>query len=184
MDINLFDFYLPEELIAQTPAAKRDESRLLAVNLKDKKYEDKHFFDIINYLNPGDVLVRNNTKVIPARLLGIKEKTGAHCELLLLKQIEGYIKKMKEQGKLPYEPEMTVEFLDDEMLGTGATGVEHRKYSDFTGILRDEEHIYITLDALRAVNLPLRCLDGKENELLEFLEGKLRQHGVQTDARS
>lgn len=89
MNINLFDFYLPEELIAQTPAKKRDESRLLVVNLKEKKYEDKHFFDIIDYLHEGDVLVRNNTKVIPARLLGIKEKTGAHCELLLLKQIEG-----------------------------------------------------------------------------------------------
>ena len=89
MDINLFDFYLPEELIAQKPVQKRDESRLLAVNLKDHTYEDKHFFDITNYLKPGDVLVRNNTKVIPARLLGIKEKTGAHCELLLLKQLEG-----------------------------------------------------------------------------------------------
>ena len=89
MDINLFDFYLPEELIAQKPVQKRDESRLLAVNLKDHTYEDKHFFDITNYLKSGDVLVRNNTKVIPARLLGIKEKTGAHCELLLLKQIEG-----------------------------------------------------------------------------------------------
>ena len=89
MDINLFDFYLPEELIAQKPVQKRDESRLLAVNLKEHTYEDKHFFDITNYLKPGDVLVRNNTKVIPARLLGIKEKTGAHCELLLLKQIEG-----------------------------------------------------------------------------------------------
>ena len=89
MDINLFDFYLPEELIAQKTVQKRDESRLLAVNLKDHTYEDKHFFDITNYLKPGDVLVRNNTKVIPARLLGIKEKTGAHCELLLLKQIEG-----------------------------------------------------------------------------------------------
>lgn len=89
MDINLFDFYLPEELIAQTPAEKRDQSRLLAVNLSNHTYEDKHFFDIIDYLQPGDVLVRNNTKVIPARLLGVKEKTGAHCELLLLKQIEG-----------------------------------------------------------------------------------------------
>ena len=89
MDINLFDFELPEELIAQKPSLKRDESRLLAVNLKNKTYEDKHFFDIINYLQPGDVLVRNNTKVIPARLLGVKEKTGAKCELLLLKQIEG-----------------------------------------------------------------------------------------------
>ena len=89
MDINLFDFYLPEELIAQTPAVKRDESRLLAVNLSKHTYEDRHFFDILEYLKPGDVLVRNNTKVIPARLLGVKEKTGAHCELLLLKQIEG-----------------------------------------------------------------------------------------------
>ena len=89
MDINLFDFYLPEELIAQRPADKRDESRLLAVNLSNQTFEDKHFFDIIDYLNPGDVLVRNNTKVIPARLLGIKEKTGAHCELLLLKQLDG-----------------------------------------------------------------------------------------------
>ena len=89
MDINLFDFYLPEELIAQKPVAKRDESRLLAVNLSNHSYEDRHFFDILEYLHEGDVLVRNNTKVIPARLLGIKEKTGAHCELLLLKQIEG-----------------------------------------------------------------------------------------------
>ena len=89
MDINLFDFYLPDELIAQKPVAKRDESRLLAVNLSKHIYEDRYFFNILDYLKPGDVLVRNNTKVIPARLLGIKEKTGAHCELLLLKQIEG-----------------------------------------------------------------------------------------------
>lgn len=89
MDINLFDFYLPEELIAQKPCEKRDESRLLAINYGAKKYEDKHFFEILDYLKPGDVLVRNNTKVIPARLLGVKEKTGAHCELLLLKQLDG-----------------------------------------------------------------------------------------------
>ena len=89
MDINLFDFYLPEELIAQKPCDKRDHSRLLAINKVNHTYEDKNFYDIIDYLNPGDVLVRNNTKVIPARLLGIKEKTGAHCELLLLKQLDG-----------------------------------------------------------------------------------------------
>lgn len=89
MDINLFDFYLPEELIAQKPCDKRDHSRLLAINYGNKTYEDRHFYDILDYLNPGDVLVRNNTKVIPARLLGIKEKTGAHCELLLLKQLDG-----------------------------------------------------------------------------------------------
>lgn len=89
MDINLFDYYLPTELIAQSPSDKRDHSRLLLVNKSTKTYEDKHFYDIIGYLNEGDVLVRNNTKVIPARLLGIKEKTGAHCELLLLKQLQG-----------------------------------------------------------------------------------------------
>ena len=88
MDINLFDFYLPEELIAQKPSDKRDHSRLLAINKNTKTYEDRHFYDILEYLRPGDVLVRNNTKVIPARLIGIKEITGAHCELLLLKQVE------------------------------------------------------------------------------------------------
>lgn len=89
MDINLFDFDLPEELIAQKPCEKRDHSRLLAINRVNHTYEDKNFYDIIDYLNPGDVLVRNNTKVIPARLLGVKEVTGAHCELLLLKQLDG-----------------------------------------------------------------------------------------------
>ena len=86
MDINLFDFYLPEELIAQKPSEKRDHSRLLAINKDNKTYEDKVFYDIIDYLRPGDVLVRNNTKVIPARLIGVKEVTGANVELLLLKQ--------------------------------------------------------------------------------------------------
>ena len=87
MDINLFDFYLPEELIAQKPSDKRDHSHLLAINKDTHTYEDKMFYDIIDYLRPGDVLVRNNTKVIPARLIGIKEVTGAHCETLLLKQV-------------------------------------------------------------------------------------------------
>ena len=89
MDISLFDFELPEELIAQSPAAKRDESRLLVIDKDQKTYEDKVFHDIIDYLRPGDVLVRNNTKVLPARLFGVKEGTGAHVEVLLLKQIEG-----------------------------------------------------------------------------------------------
>lgn len=88
MDISLFDFDLPEELIAQSPARKRDESRLMVINKDTKTYEHKHFYDIVDYLHAGDVLVRNNTKVIPARLLGEKEKTHAHVELLLLKQLE------------------------------------------------------------------------------------------------
>ena len=91
MDIELFNYELPEELIAQTPAQVRDECRLLCINKKTQKYEDKIFKDIIDYLKPGDVIVRNNTKVLPARIFGTKEGTGAHVEILLLKQLEGDI---------------------------------------------------------------------------------------------
>ena len=91
MNINLFDFELPEELIAQKPSDKRDHSRLLVIDKDNHTYEDKMFFNIIDYLKPGDVLVRNNTKVIPARLHGVKEVTGAHVETLLLKQKDGDI---------------------------------------------------------------------------------------------
>ena len=85
-----FDYELPEELIAQTPIKKRDESRLMILNRKEQTIEHKVFKDIIDYLKSGDVLVRNNTKVIPARLYGKKE-TGANVEFLLLKNIEGDI---------------------------------------------------------------------------------------------
>lgn len=91
MDISLFDFELPEELIAQSPAKVRDESRLLVIDKDKKCYEDKIFHDIVDYFKPGDVLVRNNTKVLPARLFGEKEETHAHVEVLLLKNIEGDI---------------------------------------------------------------------------------------------
>ena len=85
MKVSDFDFDLPEELIAQTPLQKRDTSRFMVLNRKNKTIEDKHFYDILDYLKPGDILVRNNTKVIPARLFGIKEETNGHCEVLLLK---------------------------------------------------------------------------------------------------
>lgn len=79
-----YDYVLPEEQIAQTPAEKRDESRLLVLDKKTGELTDKHFFQIVDYLHKGDVIVRNNTKVIPARLLGFKEGTKAHVEVLLL----------------------------------------------------------------------------------------------------
>ena len=82
-----FDYDLPEELIAQTPLLDRTSSRMLVIHNTEKKYEDKHFYDIVDYLHAGDVLVRNNTRVIPARLFGTKEETGAHVELLLLRQL-------------------------------------------------------------------------------------------------
>lgn len=84
-----FDFHLPEELIAQTPLEKRDASRLLVVNHKTGQMEDTHFDAIIDQLHPGDALVMNDTRVLPARLHGEKPKTGGHVELLLLKNIAG-----------------------------------------------------------------------------------------------
>ena len=90
MKLEEFDYYLPEELIAQVPIEKRDESRLLVVDKTQKTIEHKVFKNIIDYLEPGDCLVRNNTKVIPARLYGKKE-TGANVEFVLLNQIEGDI---------------------------------------------------------------------------------------------
>ncbi len=90
MDVKDFYYDLPEELIAQTPIEKRDESRLMVLNRREQTIEHKTFKDIIEYLKPGDVLVRNNTKVIPARLYGKKE-TGANVEFLLLNNIEGDI---------------------------------------------------------------------------------------------
>ncbi len=83
-----FDFELPEELIAQHPISKRDESRLMVLNKKTGEIEHNNFYNIIDYLNEGDTLVVNDTKVIPARLFGVKEKTEAHIEILLLKNTE------------------------------------------------------------------------------------------------
>ena len=89
MKLEDFDYYLPEELIAQTPLVKRDESRLLVLDKETGEIEHKKFYDIIDYLTPGDTLVLNDTKVLPARLIGTKEETGAVIEVLLLKNIEG-----------------------------------------------------------------------------------------------
>ena len=89
MKVADFNYNLPEELIAQVPIKNRDQSRLLVLNREKKTIEDKIFKDIIDYLKPGDCLVRNNTKVIPARLYGIKEETNVNIEFLLLKRIEG-----------------------------------------------------------------------------------------------
>ncbi|MDT2679940.1 tRNA preQ1(34) S-adenosylmethionine ribosyltransferase-isomerase QueA [Enterococcus gallinarum] len=84
-----FDFELPEELIAQTPLSDRSSSRLLVVDRESGAMEDKHFYDIIDELAPGDALVMNDTRVLPARIYGEKIETGAHLEILLLNNIEG-----------------------------------------------------------------------------------------------
>ena len=88
MNVKDFDFELPQELIAQDPLEDRSGSKLLILDKDTGKTEHRIFRDIVSYLNPGDCLVINNTKVIPARLYGVKEGTEAHIEILLLKRRE------------------------------------------------------------------------------------------------
>ncbi len=83
-----FDYTLPPNFIAQTPIEPRDYSRLMVLSRKDDKIEHRHFFEIVEYLNHGDVLVLNNSRVIPARLLGHKVETGGKAEILLLQRLE------------------------------------------------------------------------------------------------
>lgn len=112
MNINDFDYHLPEELIAQQPADKRDFSRLLVVHRDTGEIEHKHFYDIIDYLNEGDCLVMNNSKVLPARLFGAKE-TGAKVEFLLIKRLHGDVwETMVRPGK-KLKPGDTVIFSED-----------------------------------------------------------------------
>lgn len=88
MKVDLFDFHLPEELIAQTPLKNREASRLMVLDQKTGATKDEVFSDIVKHLHEGDCLVLNDTKVLPARLFGVKEDTGAKVEMLLLKQDE------------------------------------------------------------------------------------------------
>ncbi|WP_462225718.1 tRNA preQ1(34) S-adenosylmethionine ribosyltransferase-isomerase QueA [Alkalibacterium sp.] len=89
MTTNDFDFELPEELIAQTPLEDRSSSKMMVLTAETEKIEDKNFEDILDELNAGDALVMNDTRVLPARLQGIKEETQAHIEVLLLKNTQG-----------------------------------------------------------------------------------------------
>lgn len=89
MNVTDFDFHLPEELIAQTPLEDRTSSKLLVMNKETGRTEHRHFRDITDFLEAGDTLVLNDTRVLPARLMGVKEDTGAHIEVLLLKTVEG-----------------------------------------------------------------------------------------------
>lgn len=115
-----FDYYLPEELIAQHPAEKRDHARLLVLNKETGSIEDKYFYDIIDYLNPGDVLVMNDTRVIPARLFGHREGKEESIEVFLLHNTEGKTweclvrpgKKMKIGTKIIFSDELSAKVKD------------------------------------------------------------------------
>lgn len=100
MKLQDFDYFLPKDRIAQYPLPKRDDSRLMVLNRSEKKREDRKFFDLLNYLNPGDLLVFNDTKVFPALLAGRKEKTGGTVECLLVERIsEGTYKVLSQPSR-------------------------------------------------------------------------------------
>ncbi|MDG0871701.1 tRNA preQ1(34) S-adenosylmethionine ribosyltransferase-isomerase QueA [Paenibacillus thiaminolyticus] len=125
MDVNLFDFHLPERLIAQTPLPDRTASRLLALNRRTGEVEHRTFPDIIEYLKPGDLLVLNDTRVIPARLFGVKPDTGGHVEVLLLKQEQDDIwevlakpaKRLKKGATVRFGDELTGTVIEEREMG-------------------------------------------------------------------
>lgn len=151
MDIELFDYDLPEELIAQTPTKKRDECRLMVVNRENKTIEDKHFYDIINYFKKGDVLVRNNTKVIPARLFATKEKTGAKVEVLLLRDLGGDVYEALCGNAKAIKEGTILHFKDDILVGECVKvldeGIRHIHFK-YRGIFLEE------LDKIGLMPLP------------------------------
>ena len=143
MNVSDFDYNLPEELIAQVPIEKRDESRLMVLNRDKQTIEHKKFKDIIDYLEPGDCLVRNNTKVIPARIYGRKE-TGAHVEFLLLNNIEGDIwecivrpgNKLHIGTKVLFDENSTKALLEAEILDIMPGGTRKVKFV-YNGIFNE-----------------------------------------------
>ena len=120
-----FDFHLPEELIAQTPLEKRDSSRLLIVDRETGQFSDQHFDNIIDQLEPGDALVMNNTRVLPARLYGTKPETGGHVELLLLKNTQGDFWEVLAKPAKRLRVGARVSFGDGRLTATVTEELEH-----------------------------------------------------------
>ncbi len=125
MNTNDFDFDLPEELIAQTPLEKRDSSKLLIIDHHKQTMEDSHFDHIIDQLNPGDALVMNNTRVLPARLHGEKTDTHGHVELLLLKNTQGDQWEVLAKPAKRLKVGSTVSFGDGRLQATVREELEH-----------------------------------------------------------
>ncbi|ENI1051957.1 tRNA preQ1(34) S-adenosylmethionine ribosyltransferase-isomerase QueA [Listeria monocytogenes] len=125
MKVEDFDFDLPEELIAQTPLLDRTSSRLMVLDKESGDIKDQHFTDIISYLNEGDALVLNDTRVLPARLHGIKDETGAHIEVLLLKQKEGNAWETLVKPAKRIRKGVTITFGDGALKATCLEELEH-----------------------------------------------------------
>lgn len=120
-----FDYDLPQELIAQTPLKERDQSRLLVLDSKTGKYQDDYFYNVIDRLNPGDALVMNDSRVMPARIYGVKPETGGHVEVLLLNNTDGdnweTLVKPAKRAKVGTE----ISFGDGKLTATVTEELEH-----------------------------------------------------------
>ena len=151
MDVELFDYDLPLELIAQSPTEKRDDCRLLLIDRENKTYKNSTFKNIIDYLNKGDVLVRNNTKVIPARLFGIKDKTNAKVEVLLLNDLGNDVYECLCGNAKTIKVDTIIHFKDDILVGKCVKvldeGIRHIKFY-YKGIFLEE------LDKIGLMPLP------------------------------
>lgn len=151
MDVSLFDYELPKELIAQTPLEKRDSSRLMVVKKDTGEIVHEHFNNIIDYLHEGDVLVLNNTKVIPARLIGEKESTHAVIELLLLRDLGSNVWECLSKPAKRLKVGTVISFGDGvlkaEVVAKFDEGLTHVKLS-YNGILME------ILDKLGTMPLP------------------------------
>lgn len=151
MQLSDFTFDLPEGLIAQDPLEDRSSSRLMVLDKAKKSYEHKHFTDIIDYLNEGDCLVLNNTKVIPARLFGQKKGMTSHIEILLLKRMENDVWECLVKPGKKARPGAIIDFgeglLTGEILDVGEDGNRHIKFT-YDGIFEE------ILDKLGQMPLP------------------------------
>ena len=125
MNTNDFDFDLPEELIAQTPLEKRDASKLLILDRKTGRFQDRHFDAILDELETGDALVMNNTRVLPARLHGIKPETGGHVEFLLLKNTQDDCWEVLAKPAKRLKVGASVSFGDGRLTATVEEELEH-----------------------------------------------------------
>ncbi|MFD2656835.1 tRNA preQ1(34) S-adenosylmethionine ribosyltransferase-isomerase QueA [Gracilibacillus thailandensis] len=151
MEIEDFDFDLPEELIAQTPLEDRASSRLMVLNRENRSITHHHFYDILDFLKPGDCLVLNNTKVLPARLYGVKEDTGAKVEVLLLTQLED------DNWEVLVKPAKKVKVGTTISFGEGkltATCVDTKEHGGRVFRFQYEGIFYEVLDELGEMPLP------------------------------
>jgi len=153
MNINDFNYNLPPELIAQHPADKRENSRMMVMHRSTGTVEHKHFYDFKSYLKPGDLLVLNNSKVIPARLYGVKDPTGANIEALLIKRVKGDVwEAMLKPGKRLKDGDIVNIGGDErlfkfEVVGEGRDGTRHIRFI-YEGIFNE------LLDAYGKIPLP------------------------------